>query len=121
MESPGIRTVFICVWVVFDPRGPLNTHDIGMLRLVRIMEQRHDLYDELIIDRVIGLASRWPEGVQGFASRRSKRAIILHCVAGKGQTADQICTTENTHTIIPDLMGLTSQKKRSFLNAADWS
>lgn len=74
------------------------------------MEQRDDLYDELIIDRVIGLASYWAEGAQGFASRRSKRAIILHCVAGKGQTADQIFTMENTHTIIPDLMGLASQK-----------
>lgn len=81
-----------------------------MLRLVWIMEQRDDLYDELIIDRVIALASYWAEGAEGFASHRSKRAIILHCVAGKGQTADQIFTTENTHTIIPDLMGLTSQK-----------
>ena len=82
------------------------------------MEQRDDLYDELIIDRVIGLASCWAKGAQGFASRRSKRAIILQCVAGKGQTVDQIFTTENTHTIIPDLMGLTSQKvfaKRSGL------
>lgn len=91
-----------------------------MLRLVWIMQQRNDLYDELIIDRVIGLASYWAQGAQGFASRRSKRAIILHCVAGKGQTADQIFTMENTHTIIPDLMGLASQKKSS-LNAADWS
>lgn len=81
-----------------------------MLRLVWIIEQKDDLYDELIIDRVIGLASYWAEGAQGFASCRSKGAIILHCVAGKGQTADQIFTMENTHTIIPDLMGLTSQK-----------
>lgn len=78
-----------------------------MLRLVWIIEQKNDLYDELIIDRVIGLASYWAEGL---APRRSKRAIILRCVAGKGQTADQIFTMENTHTIIPDLMGLTSQK-----------
>ena len=56
------------------------------------------------------MASYWVEGAQGFASRCSKRAIILHCVAGKGQTADQIFTMENTHTIIPDLMGMTSQK-----------
>lgn len=49
-------------------------------------------------------------GAQGFAS---KRAIILQCVAGKGQTADQIFTTENTHMIIRDLMGLTSQKVSS--------
>ena len=104
--------VFICVWLVFDLQGPVNTRDIGMLRLVWIMEQKDDLYDELIIDRVIGLASSRAEGAQGFASRRSKRAIILHCVAGKGQTADQIFTMENTHTIIPDLMGLTSQKKK---------
>lgn len=55
-------------------------------------------------------ASYWAKGAQGFALRRSKRAIILYCVAGKGQTADQIFTTKNTHTIIPDLMGLTSQK-----------
>lgn len=38
----------------------------------------------------------------------SKRAIILLCVADKGQTVDQIFTKENTHTIISDLMGLTS-------------
>lgn len=37
-----------------------------MLRLAWIMEQRDDLYDELIIDRVIGLASYWAEGAQGF-------------------------------------------------------
>lgn len=87
-----------------------------MLRLVWIMEQRDDLYDELIIDRVIGLASYWAEGAHSFASCRSKRAIILHCVVGKGQTADQIFTTENTHTIIPDLMGPTSQKVFSECN-----
>lgn len=81
-----------------------------MLRLVWIIERRDDLYDELIIDRVIGLASYWAKGAQGSASRRSKRAIILQCVASKGQTADQIFTTENTHAIMPDLMGLTSQK-----------
>lgn len=74
------------------------------------MEQKDDLYNELIINRVIGLASYWVAGAQGFASRFSKRAIILYCVAGKGQTADQIFTMENTHTIIPDLMRLTSQK-----------
>lgn len=90
-----------------------------MLRLVWIMEQRDDLYDELIIDRVIGLASYWAEGAKGFASLCSKRTIILQCVAGKGQTADQIFTMENTHTIIPDLMGLTSQKVSG--NAEGWS
>lgn len=84
------------------------------------MEQRADLYDELIIDRVIGLACYSDEEARGFVKRCSKTAIILLRVAGKGQTADQIFTTENTHTIIPDLMGLTSQKV-SMLNAADWS
>lgn len=62
------------------------------------MEQKNDLYDELIIDRVIGLASYWAKEAEGFALCRSKRAIILQCVAGKGQTADQIFTKENTHT-----------------------
>lgn len=75
-----------------------------MLRLVWIMEQRDDLYDELIIDRVIGVDSYWAKGAQGFASHCSKRAIILHCVASKGQTADQIFTTKNTHNY-PGLNG----------------
>lgn len=82
-----------------------------MPRLVRIIEQRPDLYDELIIDRVIGLASYLAEGFQGSALRSSKEAIILLCVANKGQTTDQIFTTENTHAIIPDLMGQTSPIK----------
>lgn len=82
-----------------------------MPRLVRIIEQRPDLYDELIIDRVIGLASYSAKGFQGSASRSSKKAIILLCVANKGQTADQIFTMENTHAIIPDLMGQTSPIK----------
>lgn len=56
------------------------------------------------------MASYWAEGAKGSALRHSKRAIIPQCVAGKGQTADQIFTMENTHAIIPDLMGLTSQK-----------
>lgn len=83
-----------------------------MPRLVRIIEQKPDLYDELIIDGVIGLASYSAEGFQGSALRSSKKAIILLCVANKGQTADQIFTTENTHAIIPDLMGQTSPIKK---------
>lgn len=52
----------------------------------------------------------WAEGARGSALCHSKTAIILQWVAGKGHTADQIFTMENTHAIIPDLMGLTSQK-----------
>lgn len=92
--------------------SPLNTHGIGMLRLVRIIEQRPDLYDELIIDRVIGLASYLAEGVQGSAWCSWKKAIILQRVADKGQTADQIFTVENTHAIIPKLMWQTSPIKK---------
>lgn len=106
-QTSGVCVAFICIRVVFDPGGPVNTCDIALLILVWIMEESDDLYDELIIDRVIGLA----EGAQGFATHHSKRAIILYCVASKGQTADQIFTMENTYTIILDLMGLTSQKK----------
>lgn len=84
-----------------------------MPRLVRIIEQRPDLYEELIIDRVIGLAPSSADGFQGSAFLRgSKKAIILLCVANKGQTADQIFTMENTHAIIPDLMGQTSPVKK---------
>lgn len=93
------------------PEDAVNAHGIGMPRLVRIIEQRPDLYDELIIDRVIGLASYSAKGFQGSASCSSKKAIILLCVANKGQTADQIFTMENTHAIIPDLMGQTSPIK----------
>lgn len=57
--------MFICVWVAFDPEDPDYTHDIGMLRLLRIMEPKDDLYDELIIDGVIGLASFWADGADG--------------------------------------------------------
>lgn len=89
----------------------MNAHDIGMPRMVKILEQRPDLYDKLIIDGVIGLASHSAEGFQGSASLSSKKAIILLCVANKGQTADQIFTTENTQAIIPNLMGQTSPIK----------
>lgn len=79
-----------------------------MLRLMFIMEEQDDLYDELIIDRVIGLAIYWVKEAQGFC--RQKRAIILLCVASKGQTADQIFTMKRAHTISPGLIWLTSQK-----------
>lgn len=75
------------------------------------MEQRDDLYDELIIDRVIGLASRWADGAQGFASRRSKRAIILRCVARqRANSRSNIHHGEHTHNY-PRLNGADFTKK----------
>lgn len=54
---PGPSFFSVCgIW----PEGPVNAHGIGMSRLVRIIEPRPDLYDELIIDRVIGLGRRIP-------------------------------------------------------------
>lgn len=65
---PGPPFFSVCgIW----PGGPVNTHGIGMPRLVKIMEQRPDLCDELIIDGVIGLASHSAEGFQGSASLSS--------------------------------------------------
>lgn len=50
----------------------------------------------------------WAKAAQGSALHFSKTAIILRCVSSKGQTVDQIL---HTQAIIPDIMGLTSQKK----------
>lgn len=88
--------MFISGWVVFDLKALFNTHDIGMLRMVWIMEQRDDLYDELIIDRVIGLASFWAEGAQGFCLLKESHYSAL-CGRQRANSRSNIHHGECTH------------------------
>lgn len=92
--------MFICVWVAFDPEDPDYTHDIGMLRLLRIMEPKDDLYDELIIDGVIGLASFWADGAEFCLVRLKESHYFALCGRQRANSGSNIHQGEHTHNYL---------------------
>lgn len=71
-----------CVLLVFDLKAPLALMTLECPDWSWIIEWRDDLCDELIIDRVIGLASHWARGGPRFCLMPFKRS---HYSAARGR------------------------------------